>query len=247
VAKKSGHQKRLEALEAHGDGDGQGCITKCIGSSWTGGHGSYRKKCYEETLSPRFGKNKKKIYNINFEAATHRQRLPSASTLKTLKVKRDPRRSKKAWFIGEFDNFDNTAQRPYKHNTHHILPMTSLISEAGLTLTQLRFLMQAGYNLNDGVNTINLPCHWQIADAMKLPDHPGGHPDYNEDVAKLVSDIQDDIEELEHEYYDDDGEELKHRLERWSEDEFWVLVEYGAQMVGCGDSNRVNSAPMAAR
>lgn len=238
---------------------GKGCTYKCYKTKWAKTrHGSYRYQGWELTKDT---KDKADHYNVDFTDDANKSRLPDKASglggnlFTQVKYTKkggvavthdvsDPRDNKTAWWIGEHKNFVKKAWWPYLHNYHHIMPVTSL-KQAFSKASHRAALQKAGYNVNAGKNVILLPKETIPADALMLPDHPFGHTSYNDDceseVNRLIRKVK--KEQKNHTMDDDFFDAFKDELETWSEDEYKVLVDFGAQSVGTSD-NRVNRAPM---
>jgi len=258
------HNEAQELEETHlpkatKEASGKGCVYKCYQTKWAASaHGSYRYQGWERAKD-----DKSELYNVDFTDAANKSRLPAKATHLTLTknlytqvkyVKKggievthdvsDPRDDKKAWWVGEHQNFEKKAWWPYKHNYHHIMPVTSL-SKALPLASDRAALQKTGYNVNAGGNVILLPMETIPADALRLPDHPYGHPAYNDDCQAEVVRLVKKVKKARKSHKMDDGffNQLKSELEDWSKDEFDVIVDWGGQSVGTSN-NRVNSTPM---
>lgn len=244
------HVAELTALAEHGDGEGQGCVCKCVGSDWKNSHGSYRKNGYDETLAnPR----KKALYNVDFTNPENGKRIRgrapeyrSGFAKEQLFTAKDPRDAKHrtAWWIGLHDNYFQKAYRPFNHDAHHILPWDAI---QRLPKTALKLLMAAGYNLNAGNNIIILPKNDSYARALMLPAHPYDHPEYSSRVAGILEEIQQDMAEegQGHELNEDNVGNLRSRLEAWQQQEYWKLVRLGELASLFAAASTPNDAPMA--
>jgi hypothetical protein len=111
------------------------------------------------------------------------------------------------------DNFQERADTPYSHNSHHLIPnsvLNNCLLDAAEVDMRLFWLVRAGlmganYNLNDKENMIILPMRKKVAAALGLPRHISGidtepgesperanHTKYN---AKVRSEVEDVIAE----------------------------------------------------
>ena len=248
----SDHVAALDPKKSHS----QGCATKHTAKKGT--RCDYRHNGYEECSKV---PTKKALYEIDFTVNPARGRLPTrmqeelksghSATDKTgkkarasFRVPKNPgvKKNKTAWFF-EKENF-KTAYLPYNHNYHHILPDTSL---AVLSETVLKLLQSAGYNLNGKLNMIILPCTFIYGVAVQLPDHPGGHPDYNTDVESIVNEIKAAVQAsgTGHRINNKNKGDMKTKLESWERREFNAIVRHGKTLTAGMNTNQVNKVPMA--
>jgi hypothetical protein len=241
----SKHQAELDAKDTHQ----QGCATKHTASK--GSRCDYRHNGYVESSSGA----KRAMYEVDFTVEPARSRLPDRMQRELKsggnpKIKTDFRtpknpalpRNKTAWFF-KGENY-KIGYLPFNHNYHHILPDTSL---AGVGVPTLKLLQSAGYNLNGRLNMILLPCTLAYGIALQLPDHPGGHPDYNDDVESVVNEIRAEVKKAakSHRITNQNKDDLKKLLEGWQEREFKAIVKAGKKLKKGLASNQINKVPIA--
>ena len=201
----------------------QGCVTKCVGTTYQKGHhGSYRANGYDE-ISGSTGKAK--LYQPSAAKAAAFPRSPEKQVgLGSLKRQpADPTGS--GWkFTGV--NYEN-ANKPFAHNYHHIMPWDSL-KNSHLNENELKLLQKAEYNLNEGFNLIILPCRTPVAKLLKMYTHPNNHPTYNEEIAFMLASLKLAItgDEKKH-LTEDEAKMVKTTLENWEKAEFDVIVASG--------------------
>ena len=250
------HIAKLTARKSHGQG---GCVTKHE-DKLTKSDCSYRGQSVTEMKAgtSKKGRVKKELYHWDFTVAANKDRLPQVvseiklgSAADSAKIKRkDPRKNRDAWHFDKGKNFKN-AYTPYNHNHHHIMPWTSLSSNLGLT--ELGLLQDAKYNLNDKHNMILLPCHLKYGIALKLPDHPYGHPDYNDNSDDIMDQLKEAVKEGKgaHKITSTNADEFKKKLVDWQERQFDKIVDFGEKIAAKFEAglsvppNQVNGCPMA--
>lgn len=240
------HISKLKPKASHK----KGCVTKHEGG-FKDDRCAYRYQGYQKTVSTA---KKKRLYELDFTRDPHKSRLPKRM-LKELKLGHARKKSnfrlpvnpsksdkKRAWCF-DGDNF-KVAYKPYNHNYHHILPFDALKQ---LNWTELNLLQQSGYNVNDGINLIILPCTAAYAYAVMLPAHPYNHPKYNKDVKTIINEIKKDVSRnsKSHKVTDKNKNNFKKKLETWEDKEYWVIVKYGKGEAKKRRAAHINQAPMA--
>lgn len=211
---------------------------------------AYRLQGYNTITTNR---KKRALYEIEFTEEKHAARLPELfQELKLGHSKKpenyrfadDPTDTRGVWgFVGQ--NY-KIAYLPFNHNYHHVLPFECLKQ---LSYEELKLLQESGYNLNDGINLIILPCLDRYGYAMMLPAHPYNHSDYSEDVKTVVNRVKQKIlsESRGHKLNKSNIKNFRKELEKWEDDEFWVLVDYGKSEAKSSRAAMVNDAPVAMR
>ncbi len=229
------HKAELEKSDYHLDkadmsAAEQGCVTKCVGSKWRDGHGSYRKNGFTTIQGT---KAKLSMYNQNFGLKAKQEWMPERMPREVMKGfgkdgTRTPGRPSadrpNIWHIGVGENFEK-GYLPFNHDYHHILPMDALL---GLSVRELKALMKSGYNLNDGNNLIILPCNPKIAVIYPLPFHASNHPEYIQDVKKAIAKIKikTDPDSSAHHITQANADSVRDELLKWQKQEFKDLVRY---------------------
>jgi hypothetical protein len=219
------HIEELQKARSHGDGKGKGCVTKCVGSSWTKDHGSYRYNGYQEHN----GTAKKTRYlpdpmRVKMIGAPTKERLLGGDK-SDKRTPTNPATNPAVWGFGWKDNFKN-ANRPYAHNYHHMVPWEAL--SEGLVQLELKALQQAGYNLNAGINLIVLPCFRRVALIVEMYTHPNDHPDYNLSVIDAITLVKFEITGDATKHLDpSELPDLKEALEKWEEAEWPLIMSAG--------------------
>ena len=239
------HIKELKPDKSHD----KGCATKHE-KDYKSDRCSYRYQGHKATTGD---DRKKALYELDFTQPDHAARLPGGPDeelkrgFKNLEDNKrtpdDPRVDKTAWHFGG-ENY-KTAYLPFNHNYHHILPFESLKQ---LSYDELKLLQESGYNLNDGVNLIILPCLNTHAFALMLPAHPHNHVEYNKHVKNLLSRLKQKLEQAaaDHKLNPQNVGDLKSDLEGWERDEYWIIVDYGVEVAkGKNRAAIINNAPVA--
>jgi hypothetical protein len=219
------HVDDLQADVSHGEGEGKGCVTKCVGSKWKKDHGSYRYQGYEAHNVPA----KKLRYEPDL---TRLAEVGNPTKERVLGGNKDDRRTpsnpqKKAgaWNFGFSNNFKN-ANRPYAHNYHHMVPWEAM--SEGLNQLERKALQQAGYNLNAGINMIILPCFKRVGLILRMFTHPNDHPAYNVAVARAINQVKFEITGDERQHLKpEELPDLKDALESWEKAEWPEIMTAG--------------------
>src|SRR5205823_4126093 len=123
------------------------------------------------------------------------------------------------------DNFI-IGYKPYNHNAHHILPFESM---AQLSYDELKLVQASGYNLNDKLNMIILPCNAEYGYALQLPHHPTSHDKYSKAVKQMIAKLKKKLSQKKkkHDLTKKNAGDFKSDLETWQQNQFWKLVSYG--------------------
>jgi A nuclease family of the HNH/ENDO VII superfamily with conserved AHH len=213
----------------------RGCVTKCQGSKMpkTGTrHGSYRKNGYD-TISN--DSKKKSAYNRTFSAAKfknveNRKEVPWG-TKKRKATRSDPSQKPGSWDIGHAKYTRNFryAHTPYNHDYHHIMPMDCILD--GLGAPQVKLLMWAEYNLNDGRNLIILPRGEYFARMVQLPYHASNHPQYIAQIKSQIAKLDQKLKTGNAVHKRDKAKTAKNDLMDWEDEMFNVIREFGEQQV----------------
>jgi hypothetical protein len=142
----------------------------------------------------------------------------------------NPADKKGAWAF-EGNNYKQ-ALRPFLHEYHHILPTESIFDH--LNTNELEILQdKAKYNVNSKKNIIILPCTRDISSVLGLPTHQGRHGSetgYAMRCANALADFKQNNEALKDKPCDvteEDASKMKDSLERWQQQEYWLIVKYG--------------------
>jgi hypothetical protein len=247
------HFAELKDDESHSQG---GCVTKHEMQLKQDDLCSYRGQGYKYMSTA-----KKALYHIDFTNRANAKRLPLKLRLESdlslqaeyklghkkkpsnLRTPENPISDKSAWHFGVNHNYE-IAYLPFNHNYHHIMPATSLHSLNG---DELRLLQKAKYNLNGQENMIILPCTLAYAIAMQLPDHPHGHPRYNQAIKQIINKLKGKTEESRrtHEITEDNVGSYKQKLLDWQEDQFETIVDYGKSLSTNSVKNNIDRVPIA--
>lgn len=119
----------------------------------------------------------------------------------------------KGWDIkASGENFRTSCNKPYWHESHHIVPnnvlKTCIAKKAKGSKLQVKYirmirggLLKEKYNLNHKINMINLPMDRRIARALKLPRHRltaehRSHATYSDHVKKELNAILAPVQEI---------------------------------------------------
>jgi hypothetical protein len=107
-----------------------------------------------------------------------------------------------------------------------------IISES-FTIAEARLLQGAGYNLNDGINLIILPCFEQVGLILGTFTHPNDHPGYTSDLLASVRLAKAEIsgDEDEHATSETIGN-VRSLFEAWEKAEWWVIIAAGQLAAG---------------
>lgn len=249
-----GHIQKLKGADSHK----KGCVTKHE-LGFKDDRCSYRYNGYQEarTGTSLKGRNKRKLYEVDFTREKDAARLPRVyreykigqkKTAANLLARENPKEKRDAWwFKGE--NFKN-AFTPYNHNHHHILPWASLKS---LSEMELDLLQEGEYNLNDGDNMILLPCLFAFGVALKLPDHPHAHRTYNKDVKTIINKVKRAVSEgtEDHGITEENAGNFAQQLVDWQKRQFDKIVDHGEKVAEDFEKgiilprNQINKCPMA--
>jgi hypothetical protein len=222
------HIPDLQKDKSHLDGKEKaatkGCVTKCVGSAIKNHHGSYRKNGYNEhkanpAKSTRYVpiENRIKLYRP----------VPEQQIGATKGTKRKPKlpaKNKGLWnFTGK--NFKN-ANTPFPHMYHHMVPW-EVMSET-FTVNELKLFQRSGYNLNDGINLIILPCSERIGGLIGMYSHPYDHPTYTSDLIAQLTRLKTAMTGDEEEHLKKkEVKVLKTGLDAWELTEWFEIAENG--------------------
>jgi len=247
----SKHAAKLVPKESHK----KGCVTKHEAKFDDPKYPdcAYRPKGYDEIKKD---SKKNSLYQIDFTQQHNATRLPRIYRELKIGFKKDKKGSysyaddprdekkKKAWWIGEGKNYQ-IAYLPFNHNYHHILPFSAL---KGLNYKELDIIQGSGYNLNEGINLIILPCLREYGYAIMLPSHPYDHRVYTAHVKQIIDqikqDINDDDDDDDHKVTKDNVGDFKSKTNKWEKKEFWVIVEYGQAQALKRQVADINKAPV---
>lgn len=218
----------IQGDKSHLDGNSKvankGCVTKCVGSAFKNHHGSYRKNGYHEhkahpVKSMRYAPIANRI-------ARYRPVLEQQiGAKKGIRLKpKLPVGNQGLWnFTGK--NFKN-ANTPFPHMYHHIVPW-EVVSET-FAANELKLLQRSGYNLNDGINLIVLPCSVRIGGLIGMYSHPNDHPTYTLKLIEQMTNLRSVMtgEEEEH-LKKEETKAIKNGLDAWVRTEWFELATSG--------------------
>jgi len=220
----SDHKEDLQADATHDPGG----VTKCVGSSFKSHHGSYRKNGYEETKG---NGAKRPVYIPLLPSALFFKLVPEQQLGAALGVKKVPAafaNDPKEWDFGRGPKGRNykSANRPFVHMYHHMVPW-EVMSET-FELRELRLFQAAGYNLNEGINLIILPCTERPALILGLFTHPNDHPDYTIALIDMLRNVKSKIKPKKQKHLNDEQVDgLKDILVAWETAEWFKIVAAG--------------------
>lgn len=221
----------------------KGCVTKHQKTA--------RKRCdYTKQGYDHIRSDHQDVYNIDLTTPENKKRAKNigktfdfkfgfSQIAENLFTSKDPtkKRNKEAWWIPGGANNKNfkTANLPYLHQYHHLLPGNVLHEVFGYR--ELGILMLGGYNLNDGWNLIILPMQYKIAKIMKLPQHLGSHPEYDAKIRDYLKGVINDIKEVRNEEGHptidrDNVSNVKKDLDEFEEYLFGEIITWGACQPG---------------
>lgn len=237
------HIEELQADEAHTLGAAHsGCVTKCRSGKRAlrcNDHGAYRRNGYEAIRGDAGRRTyyerdqdelKARAIALGLHGGPIQEQALGAKAGVTTTVS-DIFEHPQAWHFppsGGKKNF-RKANSPYPHNYHHILPWSSL--SAALDLGEAQLVQCSGYNLNDGMNMIILPCFDRVALILGTFKHPNNHPDYSKAVAQAINEAKAEIAGADpnpavHMTPAQAGK-LREYFERWEKQEFFELMKKG--------------------
>ncbi|RKG83446.1 AHH domain-containing protein [Corallococcus terminator] len=140
------------------------------------------------------------------------------------------------------DNFKANCNKPYYHESHHIIPdsiLQSVINKVlggdggstELVLNARNMLLEQGYNINHKLNMVLLPMNPHVAQVLELPIHrQPRHPDHRAYRMLVSSRLQGDFASALKDAVDHEKPkpaDLKARLEAHSELLYTPIVEGG--------------------
>jgi hypothetical protein len=234
MAKRNKHIEGIQGHKSHLEGSSEaankGCVTKCVGSAVMNHHGSYRKNGYEEhknnpVKSTRYAPIANRIKRYHPVA----EQLPGEKKGIT-RIPELPVGDKGLWIFEGEENFKK-AYSPFPHMYHHMVPWEVL--KKTFSFNELILFQRSGYNLNDGINLIILPCSERIGSLIGMYSHPNDHPGYTEQlIAQLTSlrtnlsgDQEEHLQEKEVGY-------IKDCIEAWARAEWFQLADSGKAALG---------------
>ncbi|MFY2563420.1 AHH domain-containing protein [Corallococcus terminator] len=230
------------------------CAFKANGYDETKGL-SAKKNLYElDTSAPRKGAWKtgagtfrtaaERLKGLTFAIQVAEGRMPKSG-------KRDehqpvnPTDEKGAWdFTGQ--NYKQ-AIRPFFNEYHHILPAETVFE--CLDHDELVILQdEVKYNLNSRKNIIILPCTQAIAEVLGLPVHQGRHgkdTQYAQRCTNMLNEFKKQLSVIKDTECKNTkmqvAAEMKAELERWQQQEYWLIVRFGRTHLGA----HINDLPTA--
>ncbi|NVI96618.1 AHH domain-containing protein [Myxococcus sp. AM009] len=189
------HIEKLKTDESHQDGEGNGCVTRCIWERQGGkfvckkaGH-DHKENGFNYQLA-----NEADWYNLDFyNPGEARQRFEQIFNTPIKAAYRDPTKVDKVWYMGAGPyshlNFKGSDWWPWANNAHHIIPVDDVLTSL-LKFDELQLLQQAKYNVHKGVNIIYLPKSERRSRLYQLPRHPKYHSTYSRDVRLAVDRVK---------------------------------------------------------
>lgn len=188
----------------------------------------------------------------NFEKKSARGPTPKSGTRDSYKPV-NPVDQKGAWDFGKGENYQNEL-RPFKHEHHHILPEETVFDY--LDKPEERDVLQAEvkYNINSRLNMIILPCTWDVAEVLGLPRHSGRHGDHTAYAQRCSTELNGYKRKLAQ--VKDTGcketkkqlsSDIKNSLERWQQQQYWLLVKWGRAQAVAGKKAHINTLPATLR
>lgn len=92
------------------------------------------------------------------------------------------------WFTRKSGKVDNVNRMSYTTQRHHVIPVVAVLNDLPKIKENLRLL---GWDVNNGIlNGIRLPMYWQDIFWHDIPNHNGGHSNYNESVFDLLKSLE---------------------------------------------------------
>lgn len=228
------HIPKFQAAKSHLDGSSKaankGCVTKCVGSAVKKHHGSYRKNGYDEhrdnpVKSTRYAPiaNRIKRYRPVAEQLLGAKK----GTTRTPEL---PVGDKGLWNFTGKKNFKK-ANSPFPHMYHHMVPW-EVLSET-FTINELMLLQRSGYNLNDGINLIIMPCSERIGRLIGMYSHPNDHPSYTEQLIAQLTTLKTNLSgDPEEHLKKEEVKVIKTCLEAWERAEWLQLADGGKAAQG---------------
>lgn len=224
---------------------------------------NYRWQAFRRALDGKSGEDQedKMLYNwpayedilrfvasgVKSNGTRWRQLSLPARTRQGAQLAKIPSESNKAWDISEEgDNFQTSCNKPYWHESHHIIPngeLQAAIAEAaeGESLAEEYVklirggLLDEKYNLNHTINMIILPMPNQVAYALGLPRHRASadtksHTAYSHKAGAELDKIIKPIQKQTQEHLEPDYACCKDQLENLSDRLRATIIKAGRDM-----------------
>lgn len=161
------------------------------------------------------------------------------------------------WLDPSNKNYRGATYYPFSHNYHHMLPWKSLFDAfgteppdaAGNAYPSLRMLQSAGYNLNEGINLIILPCTIIPSLILGLPMHPTNHPNYNARLSAMLNDLKAHAQSRQaarapHPIDQNNKDSVKETLENWEKRQFGEIVRHGGSSAAVASGPKINACKL---